>query len=260
MHRTTLRRELAPKARRGKEDGGLEWLHVVAIAAHRKENTRAVAATFAPWRLEKRCYCRPVTAVHEDEGMPLLHRLRRSPLLKLLTAIIAAAHHCWRRKGCRRRLRVAVDRGGEIERRRGTSSSHAAAQRREKNFSHVVIANTGELGFAKAAIVFCRASPGRQGKKIAITVRCMEDNAGDGGRGGVLPPPPAMSTAATLLAKKKDGSYACCCRWNGDVAQKRECRQRAPLLLSGRGTTATCPLPSTVGIGREAVALLDDLH
>nr|GMD39451.1 hypothetical protein Iba_chr09fCG13660 [Ipomoea batatas] len=38
-------RELAPKARRGKEDGGedggLEWLH-------RKENTRVVAATFAP--------------------------------------------------------------------------------------------------------------------------------------------------------------------------------------------------------------------
>nr|GMD76420.1 hypothetical protein Iba_chr13bCG10200 [Ipomoea batatas] len=106
MQRTTLRRELAPKARRGKKTE--EKTEVLSGFSCRTErgvppghsatlHRSATALVGQRWRLEKRCYCRPATAVHGDEGTPLLHRRRRSPLLVAPPSIAHARYprHCY---------------------------------------------------------------------------------------------------------------------------------------------------------------------
>lgn len=51
-----------------------------------------------------------------------------------------------------------------------------------------------------------------------------------------------------------------CCRWNGDDARKRECRQCAPLMPSGRRTTAPLARYHPPPEWREADVPLDDPH
>nr|GMD78628.1 MAP7 domain-containing protein 1-like [Ipomoea batatas] len=49
------------------------------------------------WRFERRRYCRPAPAVHGDEGTPLPHQRRRSPLLVAPPSIAHARYprHCY---------------------------------------------------------------------------------------------------------------------------------------------------------------------